>query len=159
MECQPIKQQHPHRDDRLAHTPHHTMARMNTPMIKTFALAIAALLCFASQGFARHPFHTDPISDTPSVLIRADAPASAAAVVSNEIAPVPMSDGAAAVESSEPIHSQDSTVIESAPVVTSESAPIYRTVRPSRKQNNVFGELMELERKKNAWLRKTFLGR
>ena len=34
----------------------------------------------------------------------------------------------------------------------------YRRAQPPKKQN-FFEQLMELERKKNAWLKKTFLGR
>ncbi len=48
-----------------------------------------------------------------------------------------------------------------APAVT-QSAPVYRnsrTVRRNRRSGNFFSDLMELERRKNAWLMRTFLGR
>jgi hypothetical protein len=43
-------------------------------------------------------------------------------------------------------------VVESAPVM--QSRRVYR-----RRPTNVFQNLMEMERRKNAWLRRTFLGR
>ena len=43
-------------------------------MIKKMTFAVVALLGFASQGFARHPFDNDPIANTPSVLVKAQAP-------------------------------------------------------------------------------------
>ena len=48
-----------------------------------------------------------------------------------------------------------------APAPIIQSGPVYRSstrsVRSSRR--GVFSNLMDLERRKNAWLRRTFLGR
>lgn len=45
------------------------------------------------------------------------------------------------------------------PVVHQHQPVHYHYRQPAKKKQNVFGRLLELERKKNAWLKKTFLGR
>ena len=42
---------------------------------------------------------------------------------------------------------------------TYQQRPVRRTVRRSSNRRGVFGRMMELERRKNAWLRRTFLNR
>lgn len=52
------------------------------------------------------------------------------------------------------------TTSQAATEVVVESAPVTQTRRVYRRRpTNVFQNLMELERRKNAWLRRTFLGR
>lgn len=51
-------------------------------------------------------------------------------------------------------------ISHAAPVITVECQPCVR-VKPRcccRQERSFFGELMELERRKNAWLMRTFLG-
>lgn len=149
-------------------------------MIKSMMFAVAALLCFASQGFARYPFADDQFSDSHSVLVKADAPVADAvagdapvleakaeeaaevgadSVIQPEAAPVesnamPAVDAAADAPVAGEVVASDTVVEESA------SPIIYRTVRPSRRANNgLIGELIELERRKNAWIRKNIFGR
>lgn len=145
-------------------------------MIKSMMFAATALLCFASQGYARYPFADDQLSDSHSVLVKADAPVADAvagpapvleakaeeaaevgadSVIASEAAPAegsaaPAADASVAGEIAE----ADAAIVES-------SAPVsYRTVRPSRRANNgLVGELIELERRKNAWIRKNIFGR
>jgi hypothetical protein len=48
----------------------------------------------------------------------------------------------------------------SQPMVVHQHQPVhYHAHRRPAKQKNVFGKLMDLERRKNAWLKKTFLGK
>ena len=144
-------------------------------MIKSMMFAAAALLCFASQGYARYPFADDQLSDSHSVLVNADAPAGDApvleakaeeaaevgadSVVQPEAAPVegsavPADDASADAPVAGQVVEADAAVVESSAPVT------YRTVRPSRRSNNsLIGELIELERRKNAWIRKNIFGR
>lgn len=56
------------------------------------------------------------------------------------------------------------TVVRSVPVVTPQGqdlrdVPSATTPRYSNSSQTFFGRLMELERRKNAWLRRQFLGR
>ncbi len=135
-------------------------------MIKKFTFAFAALIGFSTQSFAWQPYGNDPISDAPSVLVKTDAPVADAAA-----ADVPAADVPAAVEDA---HAAETAVIEQSPASepvadvaappmaasapVSQSAPMY--YRPARRANkSVLGELVELERRKNAWLKRTFLGR
>jgi len=98
-------------------------------MNKQFAIAFTAVFALASYSFAAYPVNSPLVSDAPSVLIKADVPA-------------------------------EGVVIESAPMPASESPPVYRVVRPSRRSNGgLFSELIELERRKNAWLKKNILSR
>jgi len=136
-------------------------------MIKHFAFAFSTIFGFASVSLAASPFDAKAFSDAPSVLVKADvappAPiASEKSAVAHESASIagdkaatePISEEGKIVDAA-PMHA-----VESTPMVTSESAPVYRTVRPSRKQSGgLFSELIELERRKNAWLRKNILGR
>lgn len=143
-------------------------------MIKQMTFAVLALVCFASQGFARHPFVSDPIADTPSVLVKAQAPTDAAAAAVGDAAAAADATAAAVAEvgadavvaSPEPavegaVAAEDGSVISDAGVVpATESDVVYRTVRPSRRSSKGFvGELIELERRKNAWIRKNIFGR
>lgn len=144
-------------------------------MIKSMMFAAAALLCFASQGYARYPFADDQLSDSHSVLVKADAPAGDApvleakaeeaaevgadSVVQPDAAPAesnatPAVDAAADAPVVGEVVASDGAAVESSAPVT------YRTVRPSRRANNgLIGELIELERRKNAWIRKNIFGR
>lgn len=65
---------------------------------------------------------------------------------------------------------QESVLVDSAPAAVSsvavEAAPVWsgRYVQPGRQvrssqRRGVFSGLIELERRKNAWLKRTFLGR
>ena len=131
-------------------------------MIKQFTLSAAALMCFASQGYARHPFVSDPISNAPSVLVHTDAPrvAQAPAVEVGADAAQAQADSAAIGAEAAASVDASADVSNPAPAMASNPAPVYRYACPPRRQNNsFFGELMELERKKNAWLRRTFFGR
>lgn len=140
-----------------------TMEWTTLPMIKQITFA-AALLCLASPSFARHPFANDPLITGPSVLVRADVPLVADLPGSEAALPAtdpqaapsaPLVDGA--VPSDAPA---DGDSISAAPMVAAQSAPVYRMVRPSRQSNNgLLGGLIELERKKNAWIRRNFFGR
>ena len=50
--------------------------------------------------------------------------------------------------------------VASAPVnQVYDARPVYRSHRTVRQSPSFFGQLMELERRKNAWLMRTFLGR
>ncbi len=118
-------------------------------MIKHTGYALAALLCFASQGFARQPLAYDPIAETQSVLVRADD----APMTADVGTPTPMPEVASSATS------EDETNIVSAPPMLSQPTTTYRSARPTRNSNGVAGNLIELERRKNAWLRRTFLGR
>ncbi|MGV3485122.1 MAG: hypothetical protein ACO1RT_11955 [Planctomycetaceae bacterium] len=129
-------------------------------MLKQVTLSLAALLCFASQGFARHPFVNDPISDAPSVLIhtQADAAVQTPAVEADaDVAVQGQVSGEINAEGAPAVDASSSVVVESAPV--SQPTRVYRYSRPSRRSNGLFGELMELERKKNAWIRRNVFGR
>jgi hypothetical protein len=153
---------------------------MILPMIKSMMFAATALLCFASQGYARYPFADDQLSDSHSVLVKADAPVADAvagpapvleakaeeaaevgadSVIESEAAPAEGSAAPAADASADaPV---DGEVAEADAAGVESSAPVsYRTVRPSRRANNgLVGELIELERRKNAWIRKNIFGR
>jgi len=130
-------------------------------MLKQVTFSLAALLCFASQGFARHPFVNDPISDAPSVLIHTQADAAVqspavdanadAAAVQGQVSGEINAEGAPAVDASSGV------VVESAPM--NQPTRVYRYARPSRRSNGLLGELIELERKKNAWIRRNVFGR
>ncbi len=66
---------------------------------------------------------------------------------------------ASSADAQEPVAQAPVPMAAPAPVV--QSAPMYqstRTVRSNRRGGLLSG-LVELERRKNAWLRRTFLGR
>lgn len=148
-------------------------------MIKQLAIAFTAVFAFASYSFAAYPANSPLLSDAPSVLIKADVPADVVADASADVSAIAPVDTAAiiandAVEAAvvpdaEPIAvdsvisqsvSAEGVVIESAPTPISENPPVYRVVRPSRRSNGgLFSELIELEKRKNAWLKKNLLGR
>lgn len=134
------------------------------PMIKQITFAATALLCFASTSFARHPFVNDPITNGPSVLVRADVPAvadlpdsaSAATAVNAQAMPTAPVSG----EATQPFAAADESAVGAAPMVVTQYAPVYRSSRSTRKSSNgVLGGLIELERKKNAWIRRNVFGR
>ena len=131
-------------------------------MNKQFALAFAALLCFASQGYARHPFVYDPISEAPSVLVKSDA---VAAPVAADSAVMPQPETAAVMVESDVIESgaapmpADGTVVESEPAMMTESAPVYRSRTYRKSSGGVVSELNQLERRKNSWIRRNIFGR
>jgi hypothetical protein len=66
--------------------------------------------------------------------------------------PVPMS---------QPIPMGQSVPMDATGTIYSAPAPMrgYSRTRSSGSQDTFFGRLMELERRKNAWLMRTFLGR
>jgi hypothetical protein len=136
-------------------------------MNKHFAFAVFAFFASASISLASSPFNARAIPDAPSILERADG-ATPTPVASTETAIVhdsAMVDGPAASSKSVPdqVKLDESSVTPaepSAPIVTSSPAPVSRSYKPSRKQNGgLFSDLIELERRKNAWLRKNVLGR
>ncbi len=69
-------------------------------------------------------------------------------------------------DAQQPVY-QSGVVVQSTPIYSSYavpthnySAPVYSTSSSySRSRPGLFGRLIELERRKNAWLRRTFLGR
>jgi hypothetical protein len=135
------------------------------PMIKKMTFAVVALLGFASQGFARHPFDNDPIANTPSVLVKAQAPVDAAAptaevaaeVGADAVAAQPQVDAAA--HGAAPVQGE-AVVVEGDAAPAAQSEVIYHTVRPARRSSKgIVGELIDLERRKNAWIRKNIFGR
>ena len=106
-------------------------------MNKKFALAFAALLCIASQGYARHPFVYDPISETPSVLVKADAaatPVAADQVVTAQPEAAPAVIESELTESNGAPMPSDGAVIESDPVMVttafSRPRPLGTVTRP-----------------------------
>jgi len=144
------------------------MVWMKLPMNKQFALAFAALLCFASQGYARHPFVYDPISEAPSVLVKSDAvavaapiaaavPADSAVMPQPETAPVMVE--ADVIESGAAPMPADGTVVESGPAMMTESAPVYRSRTYRKSSGGVVSELNQIERRKNSWIRRNIFGR
>ena len=54
----------------------------------------------------------------------------------------------------EPVIMHETTVAPTTPTYTRRTRRSY-----SSSQQSLFGRMMELERRKNAWLRRTFLGR
>ncbi len=145
---------------------HFPPTRKLTPMIKRFAFASIALFGFASPSFAWQPYFNTPISDAPSVLVRTESPIDSAPPipVGVEMSSDHAAKGSSTIEQSPmPLESaplsEDGTPIESVAPVAEGSAPVYRTVRQAPRSSGVFGNLIELERRKNAWLRRTFSGR
>lgn len=142
-----------------------TVVWMKQPMNKKFAFAFAALLCIASQGYARHPFVYDPISEAPSVLVNADD--SAAPVAVDQAAPVAADQAVTAEpESATAVIGSDAfpmpsegAMVKSEPVMVTESAPVYRSRTYRKSSNGVVSELIQLERRKNAWIRRNIFGR
>lgn len=69
--------------------------------------------------------------------------------VADDVAPLP----------STPVNSaSNGSVFYAAPIANS-SGQMVRTGQSYSSSQNVFGRLIELERRKNAWLRQRFLGR
>ena len=67
---------------------------------------------------------------------------------------------ASSADAQEPVAQQATPMAAPAPVV--QGTPMYRnsrTVRSSSRRGGFFSNLMDLERRKNAWLKRTFLGR
>jgi hypothetical protein len=128
-------------------------------MIKHFAFALSVVFAASSVSFAAYPVLDPFVSGAPSVLIKADVPAEPSSLASDPAAVIGSDAVVSNVSQSQPMPSEDA-VIESEPMAIAESTPSYRVVRPSRRSNNgVFSELIELERRKNAWLRKNILGK
>ncbi len=131
-------------------------------MNKKFAFAFAASLCIASQGYARHPFVYDPISETPSVLVKADAAAAPVAVdqaVTAQPEAAPDVIGSDVTQYDAAPMPSDGAMVESEPVMVTESAPVYRSRTYRKSSNGLVSELIQLERRKNAWIRRNIFGR
>ena len=131
-------------------------------MNKKFAFAFAALLGIASQGYARHPFVYDPISEAPSILVKANA---AVAPIAADQAVMAQPEAAPAVIGSDVTQSNaapmpaDGAMVESEPVMVTESAPVYRSRTYRKSSNGLVSELIQLERRKNTWIRRNIFGR
>ena len=141
------------------------------------SLAILAVLSLSNLAVAGHYQWGGNVLVTqrpepPATTVQEAAPAMPPAPGTAKVKPpaqpakhanaVPTAHGAPALDaSSEPAAIappiQPGTVRQAAPVVEHHHAPRY--YRPVQKKQSVLDKLMELERKKNAWLRRTFLGR
>ena len=135
-------------------------------MNKHFTLAFAALLCFASQGYARHPFVYDPISEAPSVLVKADAaaaqvaaPAAADSAVKAQPESAPIVVESDVIESGAAPMPAKGTMVESESAMMTESAPVYRSRTYRKSSGGLVSDLIQLERRKNAWIRRNVFGR
>ena len=115
------------------------------------AIATLAALIFVGNAMAAAPIS----HETPSVLVES------ASDVPSAIAAQPVADKQTMVN-----NQMEAPIVYDGPIVQSEPQPIqyhqghhHVYHRAPAKKQNAFEKLMELERKKNAWLKKTFLGR
>ncbi|NNE00114.1 MAG: hypothetical protein HKN47_22570 [Pirellulaceae bacterium] len=121
-----------------------------------FALAAFGVLTVTSWVNAESPV---------SVLVD-DVPAAGEGVQVDAQMPAPVADPQPMADQplEQPVHQDSAIQGEHAPVAQSPSAHVHQHAcccqhrRPAKPQN-VFTKLIELERKKNAWLRKTFLNK
>ncbi len=128
-------------------------------------VVLVATIWGSTPADARYPY-----DEAPSVLstqkeareFDAVSPAAPAAAGHMPKALVSMVEAEPASDSDEPASDSPSTsaageLESSSPIV--ESMPVYRYAPVNRRSQGLLGELMELERRKNAWLRRTFIGR
>ncbi|QDT13869.1 hypothetical protein [Planctomycetes bacterium K23_9] len=126
------------------------------------ALAAVGILTVSSSVMAQSPEHSIVDSATQPIVdgVQSDV-AMPAPVADHQVMEQPMV--------AQPIDQQVMTQGEHAmvaqpmaaqPMVVHQHQPahVHYHRRPAKKQN-VFGKLLEMERKKNAWLKKTFLGK
>jgi len=132
-------------------------------MFKRFAFTLSTLFACSSVSHAYYSSPFGAIEETPSVLVKSDGAVQAIETAASDHAnpidavpqPIVNTTDDEVVTPSEPVPS----VNDGGEAVASKTAPVYRTVKPSRRSNSVGQDLMNLERRKNAWLRRTFLGR
>ena len=72
-------------------------------------------------------------------------------IVESSISPVPMADDA--------LPQSEGEIVYEAPIRNQTHQHHYTAPKRQSSRGGVFSELMELERRKNAWLKRTFLGR
>jgi len=134
-------------------------------MYKRFAFTLSTLFACSSVSYAYYPSPFGAIEDTPSVLVKSDGAVQAIETAASDHAgpidavpqPIANTPGDEIVTPSESVPSvYDGAEAEA---VVSQSAPVYRTVKPSRPYTKIGQDRMNVERRKNAWLRRTFLGR
>ncbi|MCO8121752.1 hypothetical protein NHH03_08390 [Stieleria sp. TO1_6] len=92
----------------------------------------------------------------PPVAAELQGDAAAPVAVPDETTSAPMIDATQPAPVVAPPITAESVADDSAVVVHQHSAPV-RYYRAPKKQN-LFEKLMDMERKKNAWLKRTFLG-
>ncbi len=121
------------------------------------AYAALGLLAVATSVNAQSPQHV--MSDAAATVVQgvqAEAAVAAPMMDSGTVLHQPMHQPMH--QQYEVVQGQNTAIAE--PYVVQQHQPVqhYHARQPAKKQN-VFQKLMELERKKNAWLRKTFLGK
>ena len=134
-------------------------------------LTLAAVALMSSAGIAAAQDDTTPPAPLEPVPMQSDA---SGTVIVDEVQAIPQGE---VIQQGEVINNgtviNDGTVIsdgtvyngtmqQGQPVYTQQSrSTVYRQpVRQVRRTSNgFFGRMMELERRKNAWLRRTFLNR
>jgi len=136
--------------------------------------AIEVEASVADAPVADAPVADAPVADAPV----ADAPVADSPVADSPVADAPVAEAQAADAPSAEANIAEEAVVEiegdyPQPITSNESAvmategaqaaPVKQHrhhAAPSRRSSGgVFSELMELERRKNAWLKRTFLGR
>lgn len=120
--------------------------------------AVAAQEPAAAEARADVPVTREvPPSDVPAAPVE-QAPVEQAPIASEQPVvqtPMPIE---SEVASGEPMAAASADAAQSAPVM--QSTPVYRSSRGYRPMyGGVLGELIELERRKNAWIRRNVFGR